>query len=703
MKRALLLILLVALAFGQITEPKLVSHLESEVTQSGSIYAQNGDIFSLDINMTIPQQTTYQTVEIDTSFVLDADNNQLAHISDSDPSNPFSYRLDSTVVTNERVTTFLPDSYTVPDNFLIYVQPSASVQSDDATIREFAEWITANSSSDFEKIVRLTDWVNGYVDYDLSFVGQRKDAIWILENKKGVCVEYSALFAALARSLGYPTRFVLGQAYGDYGWLGHAWNEVYIGEWVPVDATWLEAGHLDATHIEFFRGSESEASNRVIAKVSNQASIHWEKPEFAGESGGTTVDIVSIDSTLESEAYSLSSVASTLGYGEQTLVTFSMEGNDYRLLDLRLVPCRAEEEIVSITQPSKTVILEPGKTTHTSWILTTSSNLDPDVRYTCPVTLNSRYLKELSLPLTVERSSKITGFSTFISDSSVNLGEAVSIFVRATAGEKFTLSSDDYFESRFASSGTTEFTFVPQRAGTHEVLIASENGGVAALFFRVTKTPEVYVKKVEIPSPIFIDEESEFTVLIENSLDSSELVSVRVSIDGVEHLSHLSVSGLTAFNFTLVPQGSDEQVLNIEITGEGISDQKSIPLFVYEQPELVIGEPSFEEYNDLVFVSIPIYESNSVENTIVSFAGQRQTLNASKAKFLVRPGVYQLSLQWSDTRGDEYTETILINTVASDSSLTIWERYAFVWATLIALALFWGFYSLSRTVKKMRS
>ena len=55
-----------------------------------------------------------------------------------------------------------------------------------------------------------------------------------LSEQEGICFEYAALFAALLRSQGIPTRLVMGyvQPSGVY----HAWNEVYITEigWVNM-------------------------------------------------------------------------------------------------------------------------------------------------------------------------------------------------------------------------------------------------------------------------------------------------------------------------------------------------------------------------------------------------------------------------------------------------------------------------------------
>ena len=52
----------------------------------------------------------------------------------------------------------------------------------------------------------------------------------------------------MARSLGLPARLVSGLAYSGASFGGHAWVEVYVGEWIELDPTW-GTNFVDATHI----------------------------------------------------------------------------------------------------------------------------------------------------------------------------------------------------------------------------------------------------------------------------------------------------------------------------------------------------------------------------------------------------------------------------------------------------------------------
>ena len=82
----------------------------------------------------------------------------------------------------------------------------------------------------------------------------------VLECRKGKCSEYSTLFASLARSVGIPTRIVLGDRLISGRWIGHMWNEVWVGRWLTVDATTNEVGSAPAllkfTHSNAVMGTQ---------------------------------------------------------------------------------------------------------------------------------------------------------------------------------------------------------------------------------------------------------------------------------------------------------------------------------------------------------------------------------------------------------------------------------------------------------------
>ncbi|MFC5702897.1 transglutaminase family protein [Cohnella faecalis] len=117
-----------------------------------------------------------------------------------------------------------------------------------------AKSVTEGKTGDEAKAVALYDWVGSRIVYDddkVTAYEERNE--WREQNpeqtfatRKGVCIDYARLYAAMARSVGLDARVVTGLGYDGQGGYGpHAWNEVYLQErqaWVPLDPTWAKTG-----------------------------------------------------------------------------------------------------------------------------------------------------------------------------------------------------------------------------------------------------------------------------------------------------------------------------------------------------------------------------------------------------------------------------------------------------------------------------
>jgi transglutaminase-like putative cysteine protease len=80
----------------------------------------------------------------------------------------------------------------------------------------------------------------------------------VLRTRVGDCNEHTALYVALARSIGIPARVAVGLVHLHGAFYYHAWPEIYVEEgggglWLPVDPT-LNQFPADATHIRLARG-----------------------------------------------------------------------------------------------------------------------------------------------------------------------------------------------------------------------------------------------------------------------------------------------------------------------------------------------------------------------------------------------------------------------------------------------------------------
>ena len=103
-----------------------------------------------------------------------------------------------------------------------------------------------------ERMQTITGWV--FSNLEKRPVLGIPDALSTLLSRKGDCNEHAALFAAMARNAGVPTRIVAGVTYHAGAFYYHAWNEVCVGDaWISVDTTKNQIP-ADLSHIKFVEG-----------------------------------------------------------------------------------------------------------------------------------------------------------------------------------------------------------------------------------------------------------------------------------------------------------------------------------------------------------------------------------------------------------------------------------------------------------------
>lgn len=138
-----------------------------------------------------------------------------------------------------------------------YLKPEPFIESDAPEIRAAAERMIAGVTGARAKAERITREVNTMLDKRPTV--SLPSALEVLRTKVGDCNEHTALFVALARSVGIPARISVGVAYVRGAFYYHAWPEVYIDEgkgrglWLPVDPT-FDQFPADATHLRLARG-----------------------------------------------------------------------------------------------------------------------------------------------------------------------------------------------------------------------------------------------------------------------------------------------------------------------------------------------------------------------------------------------------------------------------------------------------------------
>lgn len=148
----------------------------------------------------------------------------------------------------------------------------ASVQTvnwneDMEAVKKAAE-LTKNLKTDREKINAVYRFVVENISYDYDKIKNIPttyvpDIDRILADGKGICYDYSALFAAMLRSLGIPCKLVKGYSSNVKGY--HAWNEVYLADedrWAIIDTTYDSVLFHSGKKTEMEKPSSSYTKSR---------------------------------------------------------------------------------------------------------------------------------------------------------------------------------------------------------------------------------------------------------------------------------------------------------------------------------------------------------------------------------------------------------------------------------------------------------
>jgi hypothetical protein len=150
----------------------------------------------------------------------------------------------------------------VGEEFQDELKPTAFCQSDDPEIMTMANNIVGEEKNAWRAAKKIARWVEKEMtaNYDVGFA----TASETMKNKEGDCSEHTVIMVALCRAAGIPSRAAVGLMYADGIFAYHMWPEVYVGQWVNLDAKWLavdeKTGELytDATHIKMGRSNLDE-------------------------------------------------------------------------------------------------------------------------------------------------------------------------------------------------------------------------------------------------------------------------------------------------------------------------------------------------------------------------------------------------------------------------------------------------------------
>ena len=135
-----------------------------------------------------------------------------------------------------------------------YLAASPLIQSDHARIREAVMGAIDPQDPPLVRVRKLTAWV--FRNLEKRPVVSVPNALEVLDRRMGDCNEHAVLLAAMARAAGIPTRVEAGLVYLRGRFYYHAWNVVYLGRWVTVDAL-MNQIPADVTHLRLVGGDSA--------------------------------------------------------------------------------------------------------------------------------------------------------------------------------------------------------------------------------------------------------------------------------------------------------------------------------------------------------------------------------------------------------------------------------------------------------------
>ncbi|MBI1970086.1 transglutaminase domain-containing protein, partial [Candidatus Woesearchaeota archaeon] len=279
----------------------------------------------------------------------------------------------------------------VPSAIEPYLRPQAIIDSDDERISALASKIVEGEDDLYLTVHKLAVWTVENIAYNLSTVTAKasKSATWVLENKQGVCDELTALFIAMARSIGIPARFVSGISYTSSPlfperWGPHGWAEIYFPGygWVPFDVTYEEFGYVDPTH--------------VIAKYSLDAGetslqYAWRGRDVDAATGDLkiTANVLEQGALLSPDvSFEVNLLKEKTGLGGYNAVEVVMK-NLRNYYQSAMMGISRTTKLEMLGERKQYIALKPGEEKRIYWILKLEEGLDEEFLYTFPLTVHT--------------------------------------------------------------------------------------------------------------------------------------------------------------------------------------------------------------------------------------------------------------------------------------------------------------------------
>ncbi len=163
-----------------------------------------------------------------------------------------------------------------------FMEPTRYEQSTSPEIMQLAQEYAGEETDIVEASIKVSDKAGGYIK-GASLSKGYLSALEVYEQKMGDCTEYSVFTSALLKSLGIPTRLVMGLVYVDGKFGFHSWLDYWAGKWYSIDPT-LNEEAPNPTHIRLWTGigepSELRGASTSALNFLNKIKIEIMEAEY---------------------------------------------------------------------------------------------------------------------------------------------------------------------------------------------------------------------------------------------------------------------------------------------------------------------------------------------------------------------------------------------------------------------------------------
>lgn len=411
--------------------------------------------------------------------------------------------------------------YSPPQEVWIYLEETEKNKITDE-IREASRKITFGSKDSFEAISRISHWIYQNVEYNLNYGNVIQDSEWVYKNKIGTCDEFSNLLIAMSRSIGIPARYIAGAIYSKEGWGYHAWTEVYLDEWVPVDPTWDEIGWLDATHIPVGRFKDA---NEVMIKFDY---VGRGKVDITAFTPKVSLDIVQTNEmpkifSIESESY-----PEIIGPGDSAIVEMEIKnnGNGCVATDIIIIPRvdRRKKPVIEVTDKHLLSVC-PGKSIKTHFVVEAEKDLERGYTYSDLGDIFTFLGEKVSIDLKIDTDEKRRSKIDLILDEyTVPEGERI----------KFNVITDTDYKV-YSDLLIIDDEILADEVGDHYIIAVTDTGEVIKQEIKVKETVNFRIRNIKKPLEIECGETFNITFDIENL---AEPLKMEISTFVSDELNH---------------------------------------------------------------------------------------------------------------------------------------------------------------------